>query len=283
MKDLLKISGAVILAVSLVGCGSVSSIKQDPSDSDSKQFMNLLVLKNDSFVLDGVTPESAKVEVPESLLQKYNGSTARHAVNFLVGGVSGLVSLGTIQATTRADYITDYNFLNTSQLIVVDEYKKPERTLYGDVYRLFDEVISSEGKNLNYSLNKDGFLIGGNHFITGGDCKLESCMLNLAASIIIMEGYDYNSFPASLKPEHKQEKGYNVNKFALREYVNYNKATNIGVPVDNSKTLRAVLSKLALLENRQNSTFFLYLAAKHNNGIPVIIDESGKEHYFVKK
>lgn len=276
MKTLiLKTFGATILALSLVGCGSVSSIKQNQSDSDAKQLMKIVGVENDSFVLDGTSPETANVGVPDSLMQKYNNSNARHAVNYLAGGLSGVVSLGIIQGNSYAEYKHDYNRLNYPRVIIIANNYKDFSETYLNMFKAYEDFYPNKTVTLDKEARQ--------HFIDGENCSYteRNCVLKESGYLHNLS-YTPSSFPKSLSPSYVKE-NYQVGFLDIKAYHNYDFSTDRGVLMNEVENFRAAFNHH--IENKVNlkTTAFFYIPAEYNNGVPVIIDESGKEHYFVKK
>lgn len=283
MNNLLKISGAALLAVSLVGCGGVKTVKQESGDSDAKQLMKIAGVKNyTNYIVDGDNPADAKVGVPESILQKYNSSSGRHAVNFLVGGIGGLVSLGVMQNSDFTQYKDDYNKLNKPNFIVTfreEDYKHHE-----NIWPVNDDFLSSYNEAYKkLGIDKEVKLVDGRYYIDGNNCSLEKrdCLLVSSGGYDFTYNLSYESFPNLLKPVNQSEKGLDLGKVRFIEFEKYDPKTDLGYIVDNTQTLKEVLA--IMVQKRTNMTFYLYLPASNNNGVSVIIDENGKEHYFVKK
>ncbi|GAB6069448.1 hypothetical protein JCM30760_05450 [Thiomicrorhabdus hydrogeniphila] len=282
-ENILKISGAALLAVSLVGCGGVKTIKQETGDSDAKQLMKIAGVKNHTeYLVDGNSPETAKIGVPESLLQKFNSSSGRHIINYMAGGIGGLVSLGILQNDAFTQYKDDYNKLNKPNFIVTfreEDYKHHE-----NIWPVNDDFLSSYNEAYKkLGIDKEVKLVDGRYYIDGNNCSLEKrdCLLVSSGGYDFTYNLSYESFPTLLKPVNQSEKGLDLGKVRFIEFEKYDPKTDLGYIVDNTQTLKEVLA--IMVQKRTNMTFYLYLPASNNNGVPVIIDESGKEHYFVKK
>lgn len=258
-----------LLAFTLVGCGA-TKVKQGVSDSDAKYLIQMstkdVILEKN--LRDGTTPEQAHTGVEESILQKYNSSTGRHIVNFLAGGISGLVTFGLIQSADSSKSERTYYLLNEPRLITIqpryfEKQKVPFGEKYNAVHTAKDRVFKRDSP----------FWIA-----DGGPCKqeLRNCYIS-KIKFTVGANYTYDDFPESFKPDFESEE-YQVSSTRLAEF-GPNKE-GIILRVDSIQTLKNFANFDLSVPRLQT---FVYLPASYNNGIPVIIDGHGNEFYFTTK
>ena len=262
-----------MLAVSLVGCGGVKTIKQESGDSDSKQLMKILGVKNHTeYLIDGTSPETASIGVPDSILQKYNSSMGRHAVNYMVGGIGGLLSLGIMQNDDFTQYKDQFALLNNVQVISIVEsgdfsYVSFFKELTSSYNESYPEL--NINKNVSFPENKKESI-----YIQGEECSLEAknCRLHIQGHYA-NTNYSYETIPDSFKEGLDNKKTYSLGRFRFYEISGSNY-------LDNFENLKIMFSKL---KKHDDKALLLYIPSALNNGVPVIINQEGKEHYFVKK
>jgi hypothetical protein len=279
MKNLTKILGLISLSFALFGCGGVKNIKtaQNPSASDSSQLIQMYyesyyrAKMSEKYVQDGSSPENAKIGVPYSLTQEYNGTGARHLVNFAFGGIGGMISNGTIQGTSHKSYSDTMVVLNLPHIFYV---ASNEMTDYGeDVQEAF--VLYNSLSDVDYKFKSAFKDIYGE----SSDCNLnnKNCQLIVKKYTAYSTTYSKDSFPLSFKPRFESKGGYTVGIYDLYEIVNKDGKESLR---NNLEELRSMHSHL--VSSNLNEDYYLYIPASYNNGVPVMIDEDGKEHYFVK-
>ena len=273
----------------MAGCSSTPEkpvkpevVKLNPDWSQAKQFISLMDGINPKYMEDGKTPEESKVDF-DGRYNSYHDGVGSHAADFLAGGLTGMVTLGTIQSGANDLYLHNaYTFLYPTIFTYYPTSIESNPNFYKQVPIIYNKtLLEVTGKTVNFDKSdvvRDGRAIMIYNQMFGKSCSTENKCILKSASYVRSLNVSYDSIPSAFKPSYKGNGSFYFSTSSYQIFVNEKQQENIELYVSFFKKYISNISKEV-----NNIDTVLYLPAKYNNGVPVLIKGNGEKVYFVKK